>query len=584
MYFLQYVVCLFNKKEGIKDALEASERGGTMLHTTNVKKAIIALLVLTIFVTASISFGSGVKVEALNSNRTKFDTLSLGKENGSYSLTKDIDTIAYDFEIKSDSKITFEASAEKVTGDVVFSVTYNSTDSSSLIKETEKPSGEKISWEHKSKGLFKPGKYYLLISGENSSVTSGKFKVKVSAEKITIHDNNKNDYSASAQRQPYDGSIRTYYFSSHRSYGLDEDYVDWLYFDATGKGSYIKFEPLNKFRGQVDIELFEETKSGLKSLYTYNTTETKEISLRDLPEKTYYLKIRWNEMSSTEKTYENSQVIYNLLVASYTEIKSVSMAKSKISLGLKGAVSKADIELKLNPESVYIKQIAWKSSDNKVVTVVDGSLKAVGKGSATITCTVTGLVGGPQTCKCQVDVKAQTVKLNKSSLSLEKGKTATLSATVSPKESVVWKSDNTAVAKVSSKGVVTAVKAGKANVYATSKSGIKSSKCTVEVKDPPKPKPTPTPTVTPTPKPDNSDSKTAEVVLSVSQPTLDVGFKTTVTKVSGPSGGTWSVSGAIELYKNDGNSVVVRGLREGIGTVTYSVSGTKKTVSISVVE
>lgn len=76
------------------------------------------------------------------------------------------------------------------------------------------------------------------------------------------------------------------------------------------------------------------------------------------------------------------------------------------------------------------------------------------------------------------------VKLNKTTLSLEAGKTGKLSATVRPDsaadKSITWSSSNTDVASVSSSGTVTAKKAGTAVITATATNG-KSASCTVTV-------------------------------------------------------------------------------------------------------
>ncbi len=83
----------------------------------------------------------------------------------------------------------------------------------------------------------------------------------------------------------------------------------------------------------------------------------------------------------------------------------------------------------------------------------------------------------------QVDIPVSAVTLNKSSLSLEIGKSETLTAAVAPAnasdKAVTWKSSNTAVATVAN-GKVTAVKAGTADITATA--GGKSATCKVTVK------------------------------------------------------------------------------------------------------
>lgn len=82
------------------------------------------------------------------------------------------------------------------------------------------------------------------------------------------------------------------------------------------------------------------------------------------------------------------------------------------------------------------------------------------------------------------DTEITSVTLNCSTLTLEAGKIGKLSATVLPNsatnKSVSWSSNNEAVATVSSKGIVTAKKAGTAVITATAANG-KSASCTVTV-------------------------------------------------------------------------------------------------------
>ena len=85
-------------------------------------------------------------------------------------------------------------------------------------------------------------------------------------------------------------------------------------------------------------------------------------------------------------------------------------------------------------------------------------------------------------------VNVNGVKLDKTSQTLNVGKTASLKATVSPSNAtnkkVTWSSSNTAVASVNSSGVVTAKKAGTATITAKTADGGKTAKCTVTVKNP----------------------------------------------------------------------------------------------------
>ena len=85
------------------------------------------------------------------------------------------------------------------------------------------------------------------------------------------------------------------------------------------------------------------------------------------------------------------------------------------------------------------------------------------------------------------NVAVRSVKLNKKTASVTKGKTITLKATVSPSnaanKAVTWSSSNKKVATVK-KGVVKGIKAGKATITVTTRSGKKKARCVVTVKNP----------------------------------------------------------------------------------------------------
>ena len=77
------------------------------------------------------------------------------------------------------------------------------------------------------------------------------------------------------------------------------------------------------------------------------------------------------------------------------------------------------------------------------------------------------------------------VTLNKTSASLKKGETLTLTATVAPSDaankSVTWSSSNTSVATVTTSGVVTAIGEGTAVITVKTADGGKTASCTVAV-------------------------------------------------------------------------------------------------------
>jgi len=136
------------------------------------------------------------------------------------------------------------------------------------------------------------------------------------------------------------------------------------------------------------------------------------------------------------------------------------------------------------PEKAENKTVSWTSSDQKTATVSNGTVKAVDKGTATITAkTSNGL-----TASCTVhvsDIVPTSVTVSMPEIWLTKGASYTLTATVLPDnaadKSVTWTSSNTAAATVSN-GAVTAVSAGTAVVTAKTSNGLTAS-CTVHVSD-----------------------------------------------------------------------------------------------------
>ncbi|MGN0485030.1 MAG: Ig domain-containing protein [Lachnospiraceae bacterium] len=82
-------------------------------------------------------------------------------------------------------------------------------------------------------------------------------------------------------------------------------------------------------------------------------------------------------------------------------------------------------------------------------------------------------------------IAVKTIQLEKKSLQLDKGKTATLKVTITPKAAknakLVWKSSKPNVASVSQKGKITAKNAGNAKITVTVKGTKKVASCTIKV-------------------------------------------------------------------------------------------------------
>ena len=150
---------------------------------------------------------------------------------------------------------------------------------------------------------------------------------------------------------------------------------------------------------------------------------------------------------------------------------------------------------KVTPTNATNKKVKWASSDETIATVdAAGVVTGVAEGTVTIICTASG--NGNVTAEYTVTVLPQATYvdiLDENGASL-RGQTVvldlnvkqkiTLTASLLPEnaaQAVTWKTSDKKIAKVSSNGVVTPVKEGKATITATAKDGS-GKKATVTIK------------------------------------------------------------------------------------------------------
>ena len=140
----------------------------------------------------------------------------------------------------------------------------------------------------------------------------------------------------------------------------------------------------------------------------------------------------------------------------------------------------------VSPSNATFKDVVWTSSNPAVATVDPmGKVKAVSVGKTVIKCSSEDNPMVTATCTVYVKVRATDVEISSSSIKVYETKSKTLKATVLPAEasnkSVTWKSSDTKIAKVDSKGKVTGVKPGTAYISATTANGKYTAKCKVTV-------------------------------------------------------------------------------------------------------
>ena len=195
--------------------------------------------------------------------------------------------------------------------------------------------------------------------------------------------------------------------------------------------------------------------------------------------------------------------------------------------------------------------VTFKSGNTKVATVSSkGVVKGVKAGTAVITAKV-----GNATATCKVTVEASTIQFAKASVTIYKGKTATVKATATPSATVKYTSSNTKVATVNSKtGVVKGIKAG--TVTITAKAGALKTTCKVVVKNP-------------------------AFSLVKSSATIKKGKTTTIRSKAAPAGKVTYTSSNKKVAAVNSKGVV-KGIKKGKATITVKCNGITKKFVVTV--
>lgn len=144
-----------------------------------------------------------------------------------------------------------------------------------------------------------------------------------------------------------------------------------------------------------------------------------------------------------------------------------------------------------DPSDATNKNVTWESSNPDAATVnASGLVTAAAAGTAEITATSEE---GGFTAVCTVtvgedEIPATGIEISASTLILTPSQTVQLDAYVTPDnatdKTVVWESDNTAVATVDLNGMITAVNLGEAVITASTADGGHSATCSVVVEEP----------------------------------------------------------------------------------------------------
>lgn len=241
---------------------------------------------------------------------------------------------------------------------------------------------------------------------------------------------------------------------------------------------------------------------------------------------------------------------------------SITLDRTSVSLETKQTTT---LIATVSPSDATDKTVTWSTSNAEIATVgQDGLVTAVREGRTIITASA-----GSKSATCEVTVKKQvipvsSITLSRTSLSLTKGQSETLTATVSPADAtdkvVTWTSSDMTLVSVDQNGKVTALKGG--SVTVTASAGEKSATCAVEVTVP-----------------------VESVSLDRMTLTLEENQTTTLIATVNPSDATektvtWSSSD--ESFVTVDQNGKVTAVREGMANIIAQAGGKRAVCSVSV--
>jgi hypothetical protein len=257
----------------------------------------------------------------------------------------------------------------------------------------------------------------------------------------------------------------------------------------------IKYEfyaDINESQAQYDIDMtagfsyeMEDQKMGAEvelTGYLKNITSIEQFQASDNDVKLETTSpTQWNNIMNTVNTNLTSLANTDPLLKMVLTPSGVYMTRNRATINIGKTYQ---LWAYVYP-SYSLSAVKWKSSNTKVATVSsNGKVTAKAKGTAKITVTT---VSGSKKATCTVTVikPVTSVKLNKTSMTLKKGKTYRLIPTVNPtsasNKKVTWKTGNKKIATVSSTGIVKGIKKGTVYIYVYAVNG-KTAKCKVTIK------------------------------------------------------------------------------------------------------
>ena len=263
------------------------------------------------------------------------------------------------------------------------------------------------------------------------------------------------------------------------------------------------------------------------------------------------------EATITAKAGDQSATCHVVVTVPVTNI---TLNKDKITLNVDATFT---LTATVTPNDATDKTVTWTSEDPSVAKVENGVVTGLSAGKTYVKATAGEVT---KSCEVTVVVPVESVSLNKTTLTLDKGAYETLQATINPSnatdQTLTWSTSKSSVATVDNNGKVTAVNGGEATITVTTSNG-KKAECKVTVNVP-----------------------VTSIQLNKSEMTLSVGQSFTLSVVFNPTDVT-DKTVTWESDKPDFASVDANGKvtakAQGIAVITAKSGGKEAKCTVTVV-
>lgn len=446
------------------------------------------------------------------------------------------------------------------------------------VNTTLKPDANgDVSGQIRSSHILYEGTYHLRVWADDGIRAGSNVDVDLHCDKSNIE-----DYSSSADHAALMGTdINISQKKTHHymlsGYSDQNDFEDSHRFHVDHKGYILLRTKTDSNTGNVPYTVTLSRDDTKKKLVVHHPGKKQKQSKVKVKPGDYSIDV----CAENKSGLTNRQILYSLYVARYYVVKSVKCNHKSLHLYNLSGYRKAKVKATINGGKPCGKWVRYKSGNPGVATVDQkGNIQAKHAGNTVITCY--SVEDPNRKATCDVAVATPYLRISSASEEIYVGRKVHLSVTKLPKKlKVTWKSTDPKVAMVSASGVISGRKSGQAKIYAVSKAGLTSAKCTVVVKQKPQPKkPEPDPTPTPDdPTPSPAPAPSPRLSLSSSH----LAPRGHMTVRANVAGGTFTTSGCIAISSRSGAACVIRATRRrGEGTITYRVNGKKVSRTIAV--